>query len=394
MGEPNIDRPAAYRQAGVDLDLSNVASQIAADWAQTTWANRQGEFGGPTAFDAGFTATKSLAFDEIRRRPGVNGVFGIDGAGTKPDFYERMWSFKGLGKDLIAMAADDNPIEGGQAVLVNNALIVSTLKEDYMQHIDELFEGLAEGANEAGLVLFTGEIAVHGTRLRGPTDFTVDWIGDSMGLVHKDREITGAALQEGHELWGFAQSKGFRCNGISAVRKAFEAAYGSDWHLVPFGDSTLGQEAIAPSTIYSGLMTRLTGGYKIEVDPKVEIHGAAHISGGSIPEKVGRMLRASGLGADIDSPFDPPAIMKHAQEITRVSNHDGSIRPMSDEEMITTWHGGQGYVVAINENDSDVLVAEASQLGITAKKIGRITQTPGIRVTSMGVQTPGKVMEF
>src|SRR5437899_1626304 len=102
MSEANVDRLAAYRQAGVDLDSSNVASQIAADWAQTTWVNRQGEFGEPTAHDTDFTSAKYLAFDEIRDRPGVGIVFGIDGTGTKPDFYERMRSFKGLGKDLIA----------------------------------------------------------------------------------------------------------------------------------------------------------------------------------------------------------------------------------------------------------------------------------------------------
>ncbi|MDB5170045.1 MAG: Phosphoribosylformylglycinamidine cyclo-ligase [Candidatus Saccharibacteria bacterium] len=389
-----VDRLAAYRQAGVDLDLSNVASQIAADWAQTTWGNRQGEFGEPTAIDTDFTSAKYLAFDEIRNRPDVVGVFGIDGAGTKPDFYERMWKFKGLGKDLIAMAADDNPIEGGQAVLVNNALIVSTLKDEYLPYISELFEGLAEGANEAGLVLFTGETAVHGDRLHGPTEFTVDWIGDSMGLVHKKRAITGAKVHEGDELWGLAQSNGFRCNGISAVRRAFKGAYGENWHLAPFGESTLGDECISPSTIYSGLMTRLTGGYKIEVEPKIDVHGAAHISGGSIPEKLGRMLRASELGADIDNLFEPPGIMKHAQEVTEVSNDDGTTRPMSDEEMITTWHGGQGYVLAINERDAEALQTEASKLGIDTQKIGHISKTTGIRVTSKGVQTPGKVMEF
>lgn len=394
MSEAGIDRLAAYRQAGVDLDLSNVASQIAANWAQTTWGNRQGDFGEPTAFDSNFTSAKYLMFDEIRKRPGVSGVFGIDGVGTKPDFYERMRKFKGLGKDLIAMAADDNPIEGGQAVLVNNALIVSTLKEEYMQYIDELFEGLAEGANEAGLVLFTGEIAVHGSRLQGPTDFTVDWIGDSMGLVHKSRAMTGEAIQEGDELWGFAQSEGFRCNGISAVRKAFEVAYGENWHLESFAGSTLGEHAIVPSTIYSGLMTALTGGYKIEKEPVVDVHGAAHISGGSIPEKVGRMLRATGLGVEIDDPFEPPEIMKHAQEVTRVKVSEGSIRPMSDEEMITTWHGGQGYVVAIRGEDSEKLQAKAQDFGIDTKRIGTVTRRGGIRVASRGIQTPGKVMEF
>ncbi|HEY4963995.1 MAG TPA: AIR synthase-related protein [Candidatus Saccharimonadales bacterium] len=368
MSGAEIDRMAAYRQAGVDLDLSNVASQIAADWAQTTWANRAGEFGEPVAFGEGFSAAKRLVFDEVRRRPDVDAVCGMDGAGTKPDSYERMRKFKGLGKDLIAMAADDNPIEGGQAVIVNNALIVSRLTVDYMQYIDELFEGLADGANEAGLVLFTGEIAVHGDRLQGPTDFTLDWIGDSIGLVHRDRVITGAKVEEGDELWAFAQKEGFRCNGISAARYAFNQAYGKDWHLESFGETTIGEASIAPSTIYSGLMTALTGGYKIERDAVADIHGAAHISGGSIPEKVGRMLRATGLGADINDPFEPPEIMKHAQEVTQVENPDGSKRPMSDEEMITTWHGGQGYIVAINERDGEAVHSEATAFGIPAKK--------------------------
>jgi phosphoribosylformylglycinamidine cyclo-ligase len=263
-----------------------------------------------------------------------------------------------------------------------------------MQYIDELFEGLAAGANEAGLVLFTGEIAVHGNRLQGPTDFTVDWIGDAIGLVHRNRVITGASIEAGDELWAFAQEEGFRCNGISAVRRAFEQAYGKDWHLEPFGETTLGDAAIVPSTIYSGLMAALTGGYKVEQEALAKIHGAAHISGGSIPEKVGRMLRATGLGVDIDDPFEPPEIMKHAQEVTQVENPDGTKRPMTDEEMTTTWHGGQGYIVAINERDAEPVHSEASNFGIPAKRIGRVTSKQGIRVISRGVQTPGKVMEF
>lgn len=388
------DRLAAYRQAGVDLDLSNLASQIAATWARTTWVNRQGEFGEPISYESGFSSAKRLCADEIRDRPGVDIVGGMDGVGTKPDFYERMWNFKGLGADLIAMAADDIPIEGGQAVFVNNALIVNKLTEDYMPHIDQLFEGLAQAANEAGLVLFTGEIAVHGNRLRGSTDFSVDWVADAVGMAHTDRNVTGERVEAGDELWAFAQQEGFRCNGISAVRKAFTLAYGENWHLQPFGESTLGAQAIAPSTIYSGLMTRLTGGYKIEVEPKADIHGAAHISGGSIPEKLGRMLRATGLGAYIDSPFEPPAIMRHAQEVAEVTNPNRSIRPMTDEEMITTWHGGQGYIVAINECDAESVHTQAGKLGIAAKRVGRVTNKQGISIVSRGILTPGKVMSF
>lgn len=384
----------AYRQSGVDLDLSNAASEIASRWAQTTWGNMDGGFGTPIAYGDDFSSARRLSGDEIRNRPNVDLVHEADGSGTKPGLYELVGKFSGLGKDAAAMAADDIPVRGGQPCVMDNILVVNKLTPSVMPHVEQLFRGLAEGANEAGIVLFTGEIAVHGDRLQGPTDFTVDWSAVAEGLVHRDRVITGAKVEVGDELWGFAESEGFRCNGISAVRRAFTEAYGPAWHKVPFGDSTLGEYAIAPSTIYSGLMTALTGGYKIEVEPKANIHGVAHISGGSIPEKVGRMLRTTGLGAYINSPFDLPEIMRHAQEVMEVRNSDGSMRPMSDAEMITTWHGGQGYVVAINERDAEAVLSEAATRGIIAKKIGKVTKRPGIRILSKGVQTPGEVMVF
>lgn len=371
MSEPAIDRLEAYRQAGVDLDVSNAASQIATDWAQTTWGNRAGEFGEPVPFDSAFSSAKRLPLDEIRRRPGVSALFSVDGSGTKPDLYERMGDFRGLGSDLMAMVVDDIALEGGQPVIVNNALTVSTLTADHLKHVDQLFEGLATAANKAGVALVTGEIAVHGNRLQGPTDFTVDWIGDAMGLVLDERFMDGKKVEEGDELWAFAEPDGFRCNGISAVRKTLERSYGKHWHEAVYRGSTLGQRVFSPSTIYSGLMTALTGGYKKEVEPIVDIHGAAHITGGSLPEKVGRMLRVSGLGANIDDPFELPLIMRHLQAITRVNNPDHTTRPMTDEEMITTWHAGHGYVVAIHGEDGAALQQESEKHGITSKKSGR-----------------------
>ncbi len=195
MSETGIDRMAAYREAGVDLDLSNIASQIAIGWAQKTWGNRDGGYGTPSSIDSNFTSAKSLLFDEIRQRPDVIGCVGSDGVGTKPDFYERMGEFRGLGSDLVAMAADDLPIEGGRATYMTNTLIVNKLTEEYIPYIDQLFQGLAEAANEAGLVIFTGEVAVHGDRMKGPADFTLDWAGTAEGLKLPEREITGAKIK-------------------------------------------------------------------------------------------------------------------------------------------------------------------------------------------------------
>lgn len=387
-----VDRLEAYREAGVDLDLSNVASQIAANYCQETWENADGRWK-PKSPDGHLAATKVMPLDEIRRYPKVSASGGVDGTGTKPEIYERIKDFSHLGFDLIAMAVDDIPVEGGQAVWVNNALVVSSLTDETIPHIEELFQGLRDAANAADVVLWTGEIAVHGDRLQGPTGFTVDWIGDAFGLVNDKRLITGERVQNNDALYGLAEPDGFRCNGISRVRKTFRRAYGDNWHQEQHEGKSLGEWVSAKSTIYAGLMRTLTGGYRTEITPKADIHGVAHISGGSLPEKVGRMLRATGLGADITDPFDFPEIMRHCQEVTEIQDGDRT-RPMTDAEALTTWHGGQGYVLAAPEADHDAIVKAGEEQGIAVKKIGRISQQTGLRVVSRGARQYGEVIDL
>lgn len=388
-----VDRLEAYRQAGVDLDLSNVVSQIAGDYSRQTWQNAGGLWQ-PVSPDGHLAASKVMPLDEIRNHPDTSGVGGVDGTGTKPDFYERTRSFYGLGSDLIAMAVDDIPVEGGEAVWVNNGLAVSNLTEETVPYFDQLFAGLRDAANRADVVLWTGETAVHRDRLAGSTDFTVDWFGDAFGLVHKHRVITGADIQEGDVLYGFAEPDSFRCNGISRVRKTFVQAYDKHWQDELYEGKPLGEWVSVGSTVYAGLMKALTGGYRFKQRAQAEIFGVAHISGGSLPEKIGRMLRISELGADITDPFEFPVIMRHCQEQTKVETPDGGERPMTDEEALTTWHGGQGYVVAGREEDHDVLVSVGAEHGVTVKPIGRVTKKPGLRIVSKGVHRYGETLEF
>ncbi len=53
-----------------------------------------------------------MPLDEIRKHLDTSGVGGVDGTGTKPEFYERKRDFYGLGSDIIAMTVDDLPVEG------------------------------------------------------------------------------------------------------------------------------------------------------------------------------------------------------------------------------------------------------------------------------------------
>ena len=387
-----IDRLEAYKQAGVDLDLSNVASQVAGEYCRDTWGNAGGLWT-PVSPDEHLSSSKVMPLHEIRENWNTFGVGGVDGTGTKPDFYERAGYFYRLGSDFIAMTVDDIAVEGGQAVWVNNGLAISRLDENTMKYINELFRGLCDAANDADVVLWTGETAVHAGRLVGSTSFAVDWMGDAFGLVDKDRVITGDKVKEGDVLYGFAEPDGFRCNGISRVRKTFTEEYGKHWEDELYEGKLLSDWVATGSTVYAGLMNVLTGGYKRSVDPLIEVHGVAHISGGSLPEKIGRMLRQSELGADITDPFEFPEIMRHCQEITKVREGDQD-RPMTDEEALTTWHGGQGYVVAASEADHDAIVSAGAEKGIVVKPIGRVTNQQGLRVTSKGGQKYGETLEF
>jgi len=79
---------------------------------------------------------------------------------------------------------------------------------------------------------------------------------------------------------------GFRSNGITDVRKSLLEKYGNNWQDVivkELGGQSLGHLVQTPSTIYSGFMSRLTGGYDITKDPIAKVTGFAHITGGGQP---------------------------------------------------------------------------------------------------------------
>ena len=118
------------------------------------------------------------------------------------------------------------------------------------------------------------------------------------------------------------------------------------------------------------------GGY--DQEPKTEIHGAAHITGGGVPGKLGRVLKPSGLGAIIDSPFGPSEFMEFTQALGGVP----------DIEAYRTWNMGQGMVVITPKPDEVIRIA--SNHRIQAQNIGRVVTKPGISIKNRGGFCPDK----
>lgn len=60
----------------------------------------------------------------------------------------------------------------------------------------------------------------------------------------------------------------------------------------------------------------MTGGYDLERKPQAALHGAAHITGGGLPEKLfRRLLKPRGLGAAIDILFEPSELIHYCQKM-------------------------------------------------------------------------------
>jgi len=94
------------------------------------------------------------------------------------------------------------------------------------------------------------------------------------------------------------------------------------------------------------------------------------------------MLKPSGLGAVIDDPIDPPAIMRYAQEV----------RGLSDEQAYRSWHMGPGMIVATPEPDN--VLHEALRYGMAVREIGEIRAKPGITIKNRGVGGGADYLDF
>lgn len=212
-------------------------------------------------------------------------------------------------------------------------------------------------------------------------DLNYNWGATVLWAAHKDRLLTGQQMRPGDVVVGL-EEKGFRSNGITDVRIALRKAYGRQWHRYSFEGKNLGELVGTPSTIYTPIITELTGGFDIKKQPEGKITGVAHITGGGMPSKIGRMLAPSGLGITIDMPMDPPRLMRHIQEL----------RGFDDKKSLSKWHYGPGMVVTTPDPDSVIRVAHAH--GVNAKVIGMVDANPGIRIESRGAKTPGTMLFF
>ena len=341
-----------YSESGVNTVLGDDASSILYSAAKETWKNRKAKLGEIiTPFDD-FSGIRAINISSLPKDTFMSVSF--DGVGTKIEIAERSNKHDTIAFDLFAMVCDDAVVRGGEPVLVGSTLEINKINIDV---IKQLAKGYVNAAKEAGVAVINGEIAEVGSRVSGFGNYNYNWSAAVIWFAKKSNMFTGKELKVGDTLISFKED-GFRSNGFSLVRKIM----GDKW------DKRTLSQALTPSRIYSKAVVEMFG----------KLNGVAHITGGGIPGKLGRTLKPSGLGAELDNLFEPCTLM---QECIKLADLD--LR-----EAYKTWNMGNGMIVATTNPDE--ILSIARRHNIEAKICGEVVKQKGIKLTSF----TGEVVSF
>ncbi len=372
-------QPNAYALSGVDVDVEAEASRILYEASKKTFENRSGRIGEiVTPFDD-FAGLKMINIAKLPEGSFLS--LGFDGCGTKVEIAERAHRYDTMAFDLLAMVCDDALIRGGETIVAGSVLDIKSLGTDdrFLPIIQQLGAGYVAAAREANVAIINGEIAQMGTLVSGYGDFPFAWSAGAIWVARKEKLLTGLEIKAGDSVV-MLREEGFRCNGLSLVRKTLKAAHGDEWHATPHAGSTLGDLVLTPSRIYSRFVVGLHGGF--DAEGTTEIHGVAHITGGGVPEKMMRVLRRAKLGVRLHDLFEPGEIVQYVQKTGGISDHDA----------YRAWNMGQGMALITPEPDK--VIAEAKRYGMDARIAGEVIAEPKVIITSRGTEQPGQELIF
>ena len=335
-----------YEAAGVSISAGEEAVQRIKDRVRQTFRREViGDIGG---FGGLF------ALDRDRYKHPVL-VSSTDGVGTKAMVAQATGRFDTIGIDLVAMCVDDIVCQGAEPLFFLDYIAVGRLDPD---HIEQLVAGVAEGCMQAGCALIGGEMAEHPGAME-PGEF--DLVGFAVGVVERDRIITGAHLAPGDVLLGLP-SPGLRSNGYSLARRVLLEVAGrslDDPAWEGARDRTLADELLEPSVIYAPAIGALLR--------HVDVHAIAHITGGGITGNLARVL-----GPNTDA-----VVHRRAWEVPRIFAEIQHVGNVSDDEMERVFNLGIGMVVAVPAMDAYKALDTLRAHGHRAVELGSIIDGGG-----------------
>ncbi|MGN0758387.1 MAG: phosphoribosylformylglycinamidine cyclo-ligase [Candidatus Ventricola sp.] len=331
-----------YKDAGVDVERGYEAVRRMKQHVATTFD--ENVLGGLGSF-GGFYSIENEKMD----KPVL--VAGTDGVGTKLKLAFLMDKHDTVGIDCVAMCVNDVVCQGARPLIFLDYIATGYLDPE---KVEKIVAGVAEGCRQAGCALIGGETAEM-------PDFypagEYDLAGFTVGLVDREKSISGERVREGDVLVGMASS-GVHSNGYSLVRKLV-LTEGRDLNapVEAFGGKSWGETLLTPTKIYVKPALKACAA--------ADVHGIAHITGGGFIENIPRIL-PDGLTAYIDLGTWP--VLPVFSELQKLGG-------LTDRQIYNTFNMGIGMVFAVDASEADAVIAALTVCGESAYRIGEVGKT-------------------
>jgi len=206
--------------------------------------------------------------------------------------------------------------------------------------------GIYEGAKQADICIIGGETASLPDIITGIDNKGFDLAGTAVGVVDKEKIITGEHIKPGNTILGFA-SNGIHSNGLTLARK-----------ILP---KNMWMNMLTPTKIYVKEFKALKDEYNLL--------GLANITGGGVLN----LARLTKYGFHLDNMPEPQMIFKKIQELGKISI----------EEMYKTFNMGIGFTAIVDDKDADKIIEKyGREYKIT--KIGSIVKEKTVKVARNG----------
>ena len=325
-----------YAAAGVDIDAAAKAKELIGRHARSTLRpevlSGLGFFGGLFEFKG-------------YRQPVL--VSSVDGVGTKLKIASALARHDTIGIDLVNHCVNDILTSGAEPLFFLDYIAMGKLVPE---QVEAIVRGLAQACREVGCTLIGGETAEMPGIYAGK-DY--DLVGFIVGVVEKEKIITGKAIAVGDTIIGLPSS-GLHTNGYSLVRKIFGQTKSALEAYYSEMGRTLGEALLEPHRCYYHQLKPLLPAIK----------GMAHITGGGLIDNVPRVL-PKGMAAQFHSKaWSVPPIFQLIQQRGNVSQN----------EMYHVFNMGIGMVVICSPDNVDQLIQalpESKVIGEVVKQAGK-----------------------
>ena len=329
----------AYAESGVDTAQSDAAVKALVSVLGTIDLGRSSR-----------AVLGSGHYANVLRLDDVTGLaLSTDGVGSKVIVAEQLGRFDTVGIDCIAMNVNDLVCVGAEPIALLDYIAVEQADPEMLRQVAE---GLKAGAEQAGVEIPGGELAVLPDVVRGhPSPRGFDLVGFCAGLVDLDAIITGESIEPGDALIGLPSS-GIHSNGLSLARSVLTDL---DEQI---GEQTVGDMLLEPTVIYVQAIREL-------LDSDVDVRGLAHITGDGFLN----LLRLEAhAGYRIDAPLPVPPVFVHIAERGNVE----------DSELYEVFNMGCGFCVVIPRDDVEPALELLGRHHPGSALIGQTTTATGV----------------